>query len=260
MTRFPASPIYLVASSVRSDIAAVRESGALWRQIRRYNVPAQLALAAAEDVVPSAACVSKAAIVSVSPCHSGSTDLLRWSEVMVQRFLDGRLGDTRMNPTHTLHVVDNLAMSAFAIAHRNQAYCLGLGGAPGQAWAALEAVASRLEENREPEAFLIAGEQRCTREGETGEGVALLFSSSPRPYRDQSSVPRYVRLLGIERGNRVDRQAAAPDSAAGLRRLLSALEQHRAGAVAYSVPHEDSDGIDAVTVEMEITECVPAVV
>jgi hypothetical protein len=252
---------YLVASSIRNDSADLRErSPALWRRIRRYNLPVQLALAAAEDIVPAAASASKAAIISVSPCHSGSADLFCWSEVVVQRFLGGHLGDTRMNPTHTLHVVDNLAMSAMAIAHGNQSYCLGLGGAAGQAWAALEAVERRLAENRETELFVIAGDQRCTRDGETGEGVALLFTSSPRPYRDGSGRSRCVRLLGIERHAARDRATVAPDSAAGLRRFLSALERRPQGRVTYAVPSEDSDGIDAVTVQIEVTECAAAAV
>jgi hypothetical protein len=252
---------YLVASSVRTDIAAVRDgTPALWRQIRRFNLPVQLALAAAEDLVAAASSVSEAAIISVSPCHSGSTDLFRWSEVVVQRFVEGNLGDMRMNPTHTLHVVDNLAMSAMAIAHRNQAYCLGLGGAAGQAWVALEAVESRLARGEESEVLLLAGEQRCTRDGEAGEGVALLFSSSPQSYRNGRDTRRHVRLLGIERQSRVGCEAVVPDSAAGLRRLLDALERHSASQFRYSVPSQDSDGMDAIHIQMEVSECAAAAV
>jgi hypothetical protein len=252
---------YLVASSVRTDIAVVRESApALWRQIRRFNLPVQLALAAAEDVTAAASSVSNTAIISVAPCHSGSTDLFRWSELVVQRFVEGNLGDMRMNPTHTLHVVDNLAMSAMAIAHRNQAYCLGLGGAAGQAWAALEAVESRLARGEESEVLLIAGEQHCTRDGETGEGVALLFSASPKSYRNGTDIRCHVRLLGIERQSGSGREAVVPDSAGGLRRLLDALESRGAGQLGYSVPSQDSDGLDTIHIRMEVSECAAAAV
>ena len=44
--------VYLVASAQESDLARVREAKPeLWRQVRRYNQPVQLALAAAEEVM-----------------------------------------------------------------------------------------------------------------------------------------------------------------------------------------------------------------
>src|SRR5262245_53781865 len=199
---------YLVASSIKNDLSIVRESPELWRHVRRYNLPVQLALAAVEDIVAAAADPSTAGIISLAPCQPGSTDLFRWSEVVVERLRGGALGDTRMNPTHTLHVVDNLAMSAFAIAHRNQAYCLGLGGAAGQVWAALEAVNDRLEQSLLSEAFLIAGDQELGRDAATGLGIAILFSASPRLYRG-----RLVQLLGIERRRHLHRDKVVAHSA-----------------------------------------------
>jgi hypothetical protein len=69
-----------------------------------------------------------------------------------------------------------------------------------------------------------------------------------------------VRLLGIERHAGRDRATVVPDSAAGLRRLLFALKKRPEGRVTYAVPGEDSDGIDAVTVQIEVTGCAATAV
>jgi len=98
----------------------------------------------------------------------------------------GTLGDLRMNPTRHCNAVDNLAMSAFAITYANQAECLGLGGAAGQAWCGLEAVLEKLDAPKTSETItrrkkarrsllLMAGDQDATDESATGIGVALLF-------------------------------------------------------------------------------------
>jgi len=130
--------VYLVASAQRNDLLSIRESSPeLWRQVRRYNQPVQLALAAAEDVIRFSKDPSQTAVISLAPCQPGSADLYRWGNVVTAGMATGTLGNLRMNPTQTLHAVDNLAMSAFAISHGNRAYCLGLGGAAGQAWCGL---------------------------------------------------------------------------------------------------------------------------
>src|SRR6185503_16771606 len=149
--------VYLVAAAQQDDLARVREEKPeLWRQVRRYNLPVQLALAAADDVMRFSQDSSTAAIVSLAPCQPGSADLYRWGHVVTSGMASGSLGNMRMNPTQTLHAVDNLAMSAFAIAHRNHAYCLGLGGAAGQAWSGIEAVDERLDAGLEVESLLMA--------------------------------------------------------------------------------------------------------
>ncbi|HYK20845.1 MAG TPA: hypothetical protein VEV42_08930, partial [Pyrinomonadaceae bacterium] len=130
--------IYLVASAQKTDLLSVRDSAPeLWRQVRRYNQPVQLALAAADEVMRFSEDPSTAAVISLAPCQPGSADLYRWGSVVTAGMASGSLGNLRMNPTQTLHAVDNLALSAFAIAHRNRSYCLGLGGAAGQAWCGL---------------------------------------------------------------------------------------------------------------------------
>jgi hypothetical protein len=139
-------------------------------------------------------------------------------------------------------------MSAFAIAHRNQACCLGLGGAAGQAWAALEAVKDRFAESSFREAFLIAGDQELARETADGLGVAILFSALPRLYRG-----RHVQLLGVERRRQFRKEKVVPHTAAGLHEWLCAIDRHRNGRLAYVVPFEHSDGIDEVTIEMEVS-------
>ena len=243
---------YLVAAAVKDDLNAIRQSAPeLWRQVRRYNLPVQLALAAAEEVISSALDPGRAAVISLAPCQPGSADLYRWGKVVTAGMGEGNLGDTRMNPTQTLHAVDNLAMSAFAIMHGNHAYCLGLGGAAGQAWAALEAVHERLGEGHETEALLMAGDQDCAEDWATGIGVALLFSASPRPFGNTGQA---VRLISIERQRKLDGSHVVPHAAAGLYGLLSAIAGHHSGTrFSYVVPTEHSDGVDEVTVRLEVT-------
>ena len=237
--------MYLIASSECRDLEVVRESAPeLWRQVRRYNQPVQLALAAAEDVVQHSADSSAAAIISLAPCQPGSADLYRWGHVVTTGMASGTLGNLRMNPTQTLHAVDNLALSAFAIMHGNRAYCLGLGGAAGQAWCGLEAVAERLGSGAEEEALLIAGDQDAAEDGAPALGVALLFSTRAKPYQP---LQRAVRVVEVSR-NTERSPHVTPHAANGLAALLSAITD---GVLTYSVPSEHTDGFSGVKVSLE---------
>jgi hypothetical protein len=236
--------IYLIAAAQHDDLARVREEKPeLWRQVRRYNKPVQLALAAAEDVMKVSEDPATAAVISLAPCQSGSPDLYSWEDAVTSRMASGTLGNLRMNPTQTLHAVDNLAMSAFAIAHRNHAYCLGLGGAAGQAWCGLEAVHERLNAGLEDEALLMAGDQDAAEVESPGLGVALLFSTRAKPFG------RTVRLVSVSRTPAI--VDVLPHAANGLAGLLSFIAEQRSGP--YEVPPEHTDGFSTVTVNLEIS-------
>jgi len=238
---------YLIAASEQRDLSMIRASNPdLWRQVRRYNKPVQLALAAADEVMKSSYDPATAAVISLAPCHPGSADLYRWGNVVTSGMSSGTLGNLRMNPTQTLHAVDNLAMSAFAITYRNHAYCLGLGGAAGQAWCGLEAVHERLNAGLEEEALLMAGDQDAAEDDAAGVGVALLFSTRARRYLD-----RIIRLVSITRSHTI--VDAVPHAANGLAALLSSIANHRSGVLAYVVPAEHTDGFSSITVNLEIT-------
>ncbi|HEU5133418.1 MAG TPA: hypothetical protein VFT26_14985, partial [Pyrinomonadaceae bacterium] len=144
--------------------------------------------------------------------------------------------------------VDNLAMSAFAIAHRNHAYCLGLGGAAGQAWCGLEAVYERLNAGMEEEVLLMAGDQDAAEDGSPGLGVALLFSSRAKPFQPSD---RIVCLVSISRSPTIT--DVVPHAANGLAALLSSITQHRDGPMSYAVPPAHTDGFSNVTVSLEIS-------
>jgi hypothetical protein len=189
-----------------------------------------------------------AAVISLAPCQPGSADLYRWGNVVTSGMATGTLGNLRMNPTQTLHAVDNLAMSAFAIAHRNHAYCLGLGGAAGQAWCGLEAVLERLNANLEEEALLMAGDQDAAEDDSPGLGVALLFSTRAQSFQ---SSDRIVRLLSISRSMTI--VDAVPHAANGLAALVSSIAQHRNGLMSYVVPPAHTDGFTTTTVTLEIS-------
>src|SRR5689334_16981721 len=230
--------VYLVAAAQQNDLAKVREEKPeLWRLVRRYNQPVQLALAAADEVMQFAKNPATAAVISLAPCQPGSADLYRWGNVVTSGMASGTLGNLRMNPTQTLHAVDNLAMSAFAILHRNHAYCLGLGGAAGQAWCGLEAVCERLNAGLEEEALLMAGDQDAAEDEAPGLGVALLFSTRARPFN------RVVRLVSISRTPAI--VDVVPHAAKGLAALLSSIAN---GLTKYVVPPQHTDGFSTVTV------------
>ena len=241
--------VYLVAASQEDDLAKVRaETPELWRQVRRYNKPVQLALAAADEVMRLANDPLTAAVISLAPCQPGSADLYSWGHVVTSGMASGTLGNLRMNPTQTLHAVDNLAMSAFAIAHGNHAYCLGLGGAAGQAWCGLEAVSERLSAGFEEEALLMAGDQDAAEAEAPGLGVALLFSTHAQPLQPSG---RIVRLVSISRSPAI--VDAVPHAANGLAALLSSIAQHRNGLLSYVVPPAHTDGFSTVIVSLEIS-------
>jgi hypothetical protein len=238
---------YLVAAAQQNDLARVRaEKPELWRHVRRYNKPVQLALAAADEVMRFSQDPSTAAVISLAPCQPGSADLYTWGHVVTSGMASGTLGNLRMNPTQTLHAVDNLAMSAFAIAHGNRAYCLGLGGAAGQAWCGLEAVHERLNAGLEEEALLMAGDQDAAEDGSPGLGVALLFSTRAKPLQD-----RIVRLVSVSRSPAI--VDVVPHAANGLAALFSSIAEHRNGLMSYVVPSEHTDGFSIVTVSLEIS-------
>jgi len=167
----------------------------------------------------------------------------------------GTLGDLRMNPTQTLHAVDNLAMSAFAITYGNQAECLGLGGAAGQAWCGLEAVTEKLDglvtDNSlsAEEVLLMAGDQDATDESAAGIGVALLFSKEARPYL---RLGRTVRLIRIERRLQPYLPNIRPHAASGLCEFLAAIEKQKQGLLSYDVPPEQTDGCSSISIVVEI--------
>lgn len=231
---------WLVASAEQDDLAAVRAgSPALWRELRRYNAPVQLAVTAAREVAAHARTGSEAALVSLAPCQAGSPELHRWV----------RAADTgsseRMNPTHTLHSVDNLGLSVLSIALGNHAWGLGLGGAPGMFWSALELTAER----EEAELIVFGGDQHSGHDGSGPEGVALLFSREPAPY---AASGRTIKLLGIERRRRAEASSVIANAAAGARAMLGVLRARPRGRLSYDVPVADGDGIDDIQVAWEI--------
>jgi len=251
---------YLVAAAERRDLGAIQESSPeTWRRVRRYNLPIQLALAAAEEVMASSRDSRTAVVISLAPCQPGSADLYRWGDVVTSGMVSGTLGDLRMNPTQTLHAVDNLAMSAFAIAYGNQAECLGLGGAAGQAWCGLEAVLEKLDggetgdtaqaKEGAEEALVMAGDQDSTDEPATGIGVALLFSKDRQPYARPG---RTTRLIRIERRVQPYFSNIRPHAAAGLCEFLAAIKKQKQGLLSYDVPSEQTDGHSSVNIVVEI--------
>jgi hypothetical protein len=239
--------VYLVSAAWVSDPAAVqREAPELWRTVRRYNLPVQLALSAAERAAAAACDIARAALFSVAPFRSGSAELWAWAREQSER---DDLSGARLNPTHTLHVVDNLALSAFALAHANRGYCLGLGGAPGQAWCGFEAAVARLGEGREEEALLITGDHDDETQ-RTARGVALLFG-----VRGGVCVPfgRSVRVTALRR-TPGGAAAIEPNSAAGLHALVEAIATAPAGPMRWVAPPERGDGIEQVHVELTLDE------
>ena len=233
-------------------MSAVDTAGAaLGRDVRRFNLPVKLALAAAHAAVKAARDRTQVALVSLSPCHPGSPELWRATRQFERALHEtGRASAVRVNPTYTLHAIDNLALSSLAIALENRAPYLGLGGAPGQSWCALEFVLERAADGGAPETLILAGDQ--DEGGQTGAGVAVLLCSEPRQL---GATGRTARLLAVERGRHTDehRRAPQPHAARGLLRWLAALADCPSGRFVYDVAPEDGDGLDRISIVAEIS-------
>ena len=204
-------------------------------------------MTAAHDVAAQARAPAEARLVSLSPCHAGSPELWRATHAFETNLAEtGKAARVRVNPTYTLHAIDNLALSALAIDLQNHAPCLGLGGAAGQAWSALEWI---LEQPGDGETLLFAGDQSAT--GTAALGVAALFRASPGD-------GKAIRLVAVERaplGRFTTAGPPRPDAATGLRRWLEALSSfaaHERGPFAYPVPPADGDGRDRIMVVAEV--------
>jgi hypothetical protein len=222
----------------------------LGRDFRRFNLPVKLALVAAHAAAAAATDKTQVALVSLSPCRPGSPELWRATRQFEGALHEtGRASAVRVNPTYTLHAIDNLAISSLAIALGNRAPFLGLGGAAGQGWSALEFVLERTQADTAVETLILAGDQDET--GQTGAGVALLLSSDPRPL---GTTGRTVRLVAVERGRLADERPAVPylHAAQGLLRWLAALAACPRGRHVYDVPFDDGDGLDQVSIVSEV--------
>ena len=247
---------WLVASAIADDVGALRQS-ALWRDVRRFNAPVQLAIAAGLEVAAKARRPHDAALISLAPCETGSPELHRW----VHDIARGQPG-VRMNPTHTLHAVDNLALSVLGIRLETRGYGMGLGGAPGMLWVALELALERLEGD-EAEVIVIAGDQESGHRDSPASAIALLLAREPAPIAPLAS-GRRVQIAGIERTRRNEsnpsnernepNESNAPvaHAAAGASRLLAALATMSPGTHRYRVPLIDGDGLDDIAVVVEV--------
>ena len=226
--------MWLVASSEIDDLAVVRDGKpALWRELRRFNAPIQLAVAAAHEVVAHAAAPAEAALVSLAPCESGSPELHAWvHDIVLER-------TTKINPTYTLHAVDNLALSVLSIALQNHGWSMGLGG--GMFFSALEIVLERDEH----EVIVLAGDQINGAIESPAAGVALLFSRERRPY---VATGRPTRLDRIER-QRMSFNYYYGNATWALGDIVEALRTAPAGALA--VPGHDGYGDAIVHLEVE---------
>lgn len=228
--------MHLIAHSIRTDLDALAaELPALHRAVRRYPPPVQLALGALEDVRGALRAPAKAALISLAPCQAGSPEVHDWVQ---QIFTRARAGQPppRMNPTHTLHVVDNLALSVAAISLGNHEPGVGLGGAPGQAWEALEQARALLDGGID-EVVILAGDQDDATRPSPASGVALVLG----------------RVGGTHRVTVIDRASqpspVVPHAARPLIRWLAALAD---GELAYAVPAEDGDGVDQLLIDVEV--------
>ena len=233
--------MWLVACAELADLAVVRDDDpALWRDVRRFNAPVQLAVAAAHAVLARAVAPREAALISLAPCHAGSPELHRWVREI-------EAGDgVKMNPTHTLHALDNLALSVLSIRLANHAWAMSLGGAAGMAWSALEMALERAELG-DHEVVVVGGDQLSGSEPSPVSAFALLLARERTPFEASG---RAVRLVGVER--RRKRAAAVPHAAAGAIAMLAALRAAPQGPLTYEVPAADGDGIDDIAVRWEV--------
>ena len=216
---------FIASTAIAADPAAAEATHPeLWRQARRFNLPVKLALTAAHDVAAQARAPAEARLVSLSPCHAGSPELWRATHAFETNLAEtGKAARVRVNPTYTLHAIDNLALSALAIDLQNHAPCLGLGGAAGQAWSALEWI---LERPGDGETLLFAGDQSAT--GTAALGVAALFRASRATARRSAWSPSSAPRSGVSPPPGRPGPTRRPGSGAGSRRCRPS--RHTSGA------------------------------
>jgi hypothetical protein len=244
---------YVAAAAIERDDPGAETAAAdpaLWREIRRFNLPVKLALVAAQRALAALAEPSRATLIALAPCRSGSAEQRAALGEGSAIFARGAAAKLRVNPIHTLHGVDNLALSALSMRLSNREPCACLGGAAGQAWLGLEQAIDELAAGgagaRTGEILVFGGDQgEASLRGEAADpeacGVAIALTA--RPAR--------ARIVEIERAGGAG-GAARPHAARGLARWLDALAAAPAGRFAYRVPAEDGDGVDALTVIAEV--------
>jgi hypothetical protein len=243
---------YVAAAAIERGAPGAKAAAAdpaLWREIRRFNLPAKLALVAAHRALAALAEPSRATLIALAPCLSGSAEqraALREGSAMFAR---GAAAKLRVNPIHTLHGVDNLALSALSVRLSNREPCACLGGAAGQAWLGLEQAIDELAAGGASthEILVFGGDQgEASLRGEAvdSEACGVAIALTARPAR--------ARIVEIERAAGASGETR-PHAARGLARWLDALAAAPAGRFAYRVPAEDGDGVDELTVIAEVS-------
>lgn len=228
--------MYLEATAIARDIELIKaEAPELWRSVRRFNRPVQLAVAAAVSLCPDREVAADLVLISLAPCCAGSPEIFDWARKINARH--ERTTPIRANPTHTLHAVDNLALSAVAMLLKSRGRGIGLGGSAGQAWEAIDIV---LELGAD--ALVFAGDQSSSERGGDEIGVALRLSATGGRAR--------IERLGRE--TTASQVSVVPHAAAGLSSLLAAIDGAEPGPLTYRVPASHTDGLDVVTVELEV--------
>ena len=243
---------FIAAWAVERDVTRIAgDHPALWREIRRFNLPVKLALAAAQRVVPALESANTARLIGLAPCRPGSPELRNISRDLDAGFARGSTKDLRVNPIYTLHAIDNLGLSALSLRLENRAPVSCLGGAAGQGWEALDEAMQVLASGEATEVLIFGGDQSdASWKGQPADaeacGVALVLTSKPQR----------MRLVGIERVALPEPIVARapgiaedfvvlPHAARGLAAWLGASQ------VRYVVPHGDSDGVDEITLITE---------
>jgi hypothetical protein len=228
---------FVAGWAIARDVEGIAaEAPALWREIRRFNTPVKLALAAAHRALGVLEDPRTARLVGLAPCWPGSPELRGITRELDAGFARGSCAGLRVNPIYTLHAIDNLALSALSLRLENHEPCVCLGGAAGQAWAALEIACEELAAGNAREVLILGGDAH----GEDACGAALVVTA--RPQR--------VRLVEIERSV-APAAPPEPHAARGLVRWLTELER-AAGSHRHVVAAEDGDGIDRITIVTEV--------
>ena len=231
---------FIAAWAVERDVTRIaNDHPSLWREIRRFNLPVKLALAAAQRVLPALESPRTSRLIGLAPCRPGSPELRNISRELDAGFARGSTKDLRVNPIYTLHAIDNLALSALSIRIENREPVSCLGGAAGQAWEALDEAMQLLASGEANEVLVFGGDQSdASWKGEPEDaeacGVALVLTNKPQR----------MKVVGIERSAGGE-PLVKPHAARGLAAWLGSSQPR------YVVPDEDGDGVDRITLITE---------
>lgn len=238
--------VFIKSWSVQTYNDLEKAEGQIKKNIRRLNYPVQASLLSAYKLVSKIQLKESAGLFSVAPCNNGSLEIFNWAGLISQNIQSGAKKSFTINPVHTLHAVDNLALSMLSILFANKEYCIGFGGAAGQFWVALDKAVFMLLEGMFTEVLIFAGDIKDINQPDSTMGAALLLSTEYRADLKESC--HQIRKISHSRYDAF--RHPVKNSVEPMVRFIDALKNTKS-SFEYIVPQAISDGQNLFTIDVD---------